>query len=215
FFFFPDQAQRMAPRQFGGETFQLVFTAVTAVLASLGLFISLRGTLDSRHAARGIVWPFLGFLLFFGLVFGFFGTRLVHAYAFRGDTSALLSSRALPQLLAKLNATDSPTDRQTIAMSIFQMHGVPVIYEDKKAHYTLYKPSPVDIQEQDKFRVIIKGGTQILTQLNADIHQLQCQIALYSITLFFVFGFGALGASLTNGKSKDTPPAPPHEPSAR
>ncbi|MEO8204920.1 MAG: hypothetical protein ABI615_01975 [Chthoniobacterales bacterium] len=190
-FFLPGQAVRLAPRVFDQELVLLLFAGVTAFLGSLGLFISLRKIFDAQ-AARSMVIPFLGFLIFFGLTFSLYAMQLKESYTHRDQITDLLSSKALPLSLHKLVAQSTPDERQAVAMGIFRVYGVPVLYEFQKGQFSFYRPSQDDIKEQKEFRLIAQKSTQILASYDFEIFELERLIFIYAAGLLVVFGAGAV-----------------------
>ncbi|MEO6054514.1 MAG: hypothetical protein ABIP97_10915 [Chthoniobacterales bacterium] len=190
-FFVPGQVGKISPHLFEREIVHTVFATMAAFLGSLGLFLSLRRIINARTTTRAI-WPFLGFLLFFGLTFSLYVMQLKESYTHREEASDLLSSKGLPLSLHKLSSQATPAERQAIAMGIFRVYGVSVLYETQKGQFSFYRPVKDDIDEQANFRLIAQKSTQILAAFNYEIAELQHLILIYAASLFVVFGLGAV-----------------------
>ncbi|MEO8207096.1 MAG: hypothetical protein ABI615_13020 [Chthoniobacterales bacterium] len=204
----PEQAGKIAPRLFEGEMVHTAFAATAALLGSAGLFLSLVRILTS-NSRSGAILPFLCFLIFFALVFSFYTLQLKESYIHREQASDLLSSKALPMSLHRLTSEATPEERQAIAMGIFRVYGVSILYEAKKGQYGFYRPMTGDVEEQGKFRLIAQKSTQILAAFNFEIAELQQFILIYAASLFAVFGIGGVWIALQKSPAVQDDLEPP------
>jgi hypothetical protein len=192
--FIPWQAKQLSPAIFGTSyILQWGSSVVSALLLSLGLFLSIRALhLCSPEKRRDAGWICIGFTTLFCLVMGSFG---VGGPMF-ARTSCLLNelsaNDAMLRLMPKLQEAKTEKHRQKIARGIYVFTGVAVPYQTDSGTYITYSPTQKDSDSwtQNQTLEVKRKETQEL--VDWQLKQWPWLTSLYIGSFFATFVIGSL-----------------------
>jgi len=189
--FIPWEAKQHYPGIFGSPYIQWVSSVISAILLSVGMFLSIRCFFSFPEQRRKTVWTCMGFIFLFTLILGILGLTGSMLSLVNSSVDTLSVKDSVPVLMQELQNASSEDARKVIAKTIYIFSGFSLPYQMDDGSYTTYKPTESDINDWVQTKEVIAMRGEIQRMLNSQIKQLSWLISLYlcSFCLTFFVGF--------------------------
>jgi len=189
-----------------GGAFQRGTAILLCFSESLGIFLCLKLIFEGKATLRKTLLPLLLFSFFYLTVLGtyllagaFYFPR-IYASAFN-----VVDEVTLPLMTRKLYQRKLSSEQERItALAIYRLHGIAVPYKKDGSTYSLYEPSPKDIEswkEQESTRKSANENLKMIQLLQKDLSELSI---IYISSFFSVLLIGAIAFAI-----KRNPASPP------
>jgi hypothetical protein len=188
-----------------GGAFQRGTAILLCFSESLGIFLCLKLIFEGKATLRKTLLPLLLFSFFYLTVLG---TYLAGAFYFPRMYAScfdVVDEVTLPLMTRKLYQRKLSSEQERItALAIYRLHGIAVPYKKDGSTYSLYEPSPKDIEswkEQESTRKSANESLKKIQLLQKDFSELSI---IYISSFFSVLLIGAIAFAL---KRKPTVPS--------
>jgi hypothetical protein len=185
-------------------SFQIVASILLTLSESLGILICLKVIIEGKATIGKTVMPLLLFLILYLSVLGtclFSSLYTPKIYAFAAES---VNEVTLPPLVKKLYQGNlQPEQARKTAACIYQLHGIAVPYNKDGSTYSVYEPSPKDIESWKRSEKTHKSAEENLQMLQYIQKECPIQSIIYISSFFSVLLIGAIAFAL---KRKPTIP---------
>ena len=189
-------------------SFQNVASILLPLSESLGILICLKVIIEGKATIGKTLIPLLLFLILYLTCLGTYLFSAVYTPKIYAINAEAVNEVTLPPLVKKLYQGNlQPEQARKTAACIYQLHGISVPYKKDGSTYSVYEPSPKDIESWKRSERSLKSSEINLQMLQ--YIQGECPILsiIYISSFFSVLLIGAIAFAL---KRKPTPPSDSH-----
>ncbi len=200
--FIPWQGKQWYPTVFGSSYIQWTSAIITALLLSLGMFLSIRTLFSHPKQRRSTGWICVGFVIIFSINLGLHGLispMVVRVNSLLADSSANI----MLMLMQNLQEAETEKSRQRYAQAIYTFSGFAMPYQTEDNGYVVYQPTEKDKELWARNQVSDNNITETKEMLDWQLKQLPYIASLYIGSFFIMFTVGILTFTYQKNKRKD------------
>jgi hypothetical protein len=185
-------------------SFQRVASILLPLSESIGILICLKAIIEGKATIGKTMIPLLFFLILYLSVLGTCLSSSLYIPKLYAFTAEAVNEVTLPPLVKKLYQGNlQPEQARKTAACIYQLHGISVPYKKDGSTYSVYEPSPKDIESWKRSERSLKSSEINLQMLQYIQKEFPIQSIIYISSFFSVLLIGAIAIAL---KRKPTVP---------
>ena len=174
-------------------SFQRVASILLPLSESLGILICLKVIIEGKSTIGKTMIPLLFFLILYLSVLGTCLSSSLYIPKLYAFTAEAVNEVTLPPLVKKLYQGNlQPEQARKTAACIYQLHGISVPYKKDGSTYSVYEPSPKDIESWKRSERSLKSSEINLQMLQYIQKEFPTQSIIYISSFFSVLLIGGI-----------------------